>query len=31
MKIIFTDVADKNTVYYNLDIEYWKGSADVKL
>jgi len=24
-------VADKNIVYYNLDIEYWKGSPDVKL
>jgi len=24
-------VADKNIVYYNLGIEYWKGSPDVKL
>jgi len=24
-------VADKNIVYYNLNIEYWKGSPYVKL
>jgi len=25
------DVADKNIVYYNLNIEHWKGSPYVKL